>query len=120
MDRKDNMTKYLVVDADQYNDSGARWAYEIEATSAEEAAEEAMEKAFRDWGWEAEWHRGAPDWVVCEHTKTGQEIVHRFTSEMEYEPVFYVRPKPEEKDMTESVEEKARRALKDAEERSLS
>lgn len=99
------MTKYLVVDAEQHADSGFKWPYEIEAMSAEEACEEAIAKAFQDWGWEDEWHRRAPDWVVLETGETksiedpekAQGQVHFFTSEMEYEPVFYVRKKPPEK-----------------------
>ena len=84
-----SMKKFLVVDAKQYTDSGTRWAYEIEADYAESAVEQAMKKAFSDWGWEDEWHRDAPDWVVVD--EKGRES--RFTSEMEYEPVFHVRPK---------------------------
>ncbi len=85
------MTKYLVVDAGQHRDSGFKWPYEIEATSADEACKKAMERAFQDWGWEAKWHKDAPDWVVKEVGVDGPAGLFHFTSEMEYEPVFYVR-----------------------------
>lgn len=87
------MPKYLVVDEEQYRAHEFLDAYEVEAASADEAAKEGMRRAFDDWGWEDEWDRDAPDWMVKTLGVDGPSSMRQFTSRMEYAPVFYIREK---------------------------